>query len=146
MAKVKWESFKKFMHSKWQKHKEIYPISLSKANTEGELETLKKGKARFRPHELWKFVKKDVSCKVISPHYTKLLYFLLIFPLSDACVERSFSKMKLGKTRLRNQLKQTSLENLLYISTENPKEGFVILFSNILWMNSNIVIRIFKWT
>ena len=32
--------------------------------------------------------------------------------------------MKLVKTRLPNQLKQTSLENLLYISTESPKEGF----------------------
>ena len=32
--------------------------------------------------------------------------------------------MKLVKTRLRNQLKQASLENLLYISRESPKEGF----------------------
>ena len=34
------------------------------------------------------------------------------------------SKMKLVKTRLRNQLKQTSLENLLFINTEIPRGGF----------------------
>ena len=57
-------------------------------------------------------------------HCSKLLYVLLTFPLSTAYVEICFSKMKLVKTRLPNQLKQTSLENVLYISTESPKEGF----------------------
>ena len=32
--------------------------------------------------------------------------------------------MKLVNTSLRTQLKQTSLENLLHVSTESPKEGF----------------------
>ena len=32
--------------------------------------------------------------------------------------------MELVKTSLRTQLKQTSLQNRLYISTEIPKEGF----------------------
>ena len=41
-------------------------------------------------------------------------------PLSVACVERLFSKMKLIKTRLRNQLGQTTLDSLLRISTESP--------------------------
>ena len=48
---------------------------------------------------------------------------MLIFGLSTACVERFFSKMKLIKTWLRNQLKQTSHENLLYITTDSMKEG-----------------------
>ena len=43
-----------------------------------------------------------------------------MFPLSVACVERLFYKMKLIKTRLRNQLGETTLDNLLRISTESP--------------------------
>ena len=34
----------------------------------------------------------------------------MTFPLSVACVERFFSKQKLVKTRLKNQLSQTTLE------------------------------------
>ena len=43
-----------------------------------------------------------------------------MFPLSVACVESWFSKIKLIKTRLRNQLAQTNLNNLLGILTEAP--------------------------
>ena len=43
MANVELESFKKFMHSKRQKHRDIYTIPLSKAKAE-ERETLKKSK------------------------------------------------------------------------------------------------------
>ena len=38
--------------------------------------------------------------------------------------QRFFSKMKLVKTSLRTQLKQTNLENRLHILTESPKECF----------------------
>ena len=48
----------------------------------------------------------------------------MTFPLSVACVECFFSKLKLVKTRLRNQLSQKTLESLLRIATESPKEGF----------------------
>ena len=51
------------------------------------------------------------------------IYLLTIFPLCVACVER-FSKLELVKTRLRNQLSQTTLESLVRITTESPKEGF----------------------
>ena len=33
-------------------------------------------------------------------------------------------KLKLAKNRLRNQSSQTTLENLLMIATESPKDGF----------------------
>ena len=33
--------------------------------------------------------------------------------------------MKFAKTRLRNQLSQVNLENLLFIATEAPKTGFI---------------------
>ena len=65
----------------------------------------------------------------------KLLHLMLIFPLSTACVERFFSKMKLVKTRLRNQLSQVNLENLLFIATEAPKTGFTDSEYDFLLMN-----------
>ena len=43
---------------------------------------------------------------------------------SLSCIQRFFSKMKLVKTSLRTQLKQTNLENRFHISRESPKEGF----------------------
>ena len=43
---------------------------------------------------------------------------------SFSCVQRLFSKTELVKTMLLAQLKQTNLENQLFISTESPKEGF----------------------
>ena len=52
------------------------------------------------------------------------MMFFLLFPVSVACVERLFSKMKLIKTRLRSQLSQGHLDQWLRISTESPKEGF----------------------
>ena len=48
----------------------------------------------------------------------------MIFPLSAACVERLFSKMKIMKNRLRNSLSNATLESLLLIARESPKAGF----------------------
>ena len=69
-------------------------------------------------------IQHDKVCAIIFPNCLKLLHLMLIFPLSTACVERFFSKMKLVKTRLRNQLSQVNLENLLFIAPEAPKTGF----------------------
>ena len=52
------------------------------------------------------------------------MFFSCINRSSLSCVQRLFSKMKLVKTSLRTQLKQTNLENRLHILTEKPKEGF----------------------
>ena len=43
-----------------------------------------------------------------------------MFPLSVSCIKRLFLKMKLIKTRLRNQRSQTSLDSSLHISMEKP--------------------------
>ena len=40
------------------------------------------------------------------------------------CVQRRFSQLKLVKTLLCTQLKQTNLENQLHILTERSKESF----------------------
>ena len=47
-----------------------------------------------------------------------LFYCLLSLPLSTTCIERLFSNMKFIKTQLRNNLSQSTLENLLFIVTE----------------------------
>ena len=69
----------------------------------------------------------DIVFQELYPNCYKLLYLfiylLTIFPLTVACVECFFSKLKLVKTRLRNQLSPTTLESLIRILTESPKEG-----------------------
>ena len=52
------------------------------------------------------------------------IFFSRINTSSLSCIQRFFSKMKMVKTLLRTQLKQTNLENRLHISTKIPKEGF----------------------
>ena len=78
----------------------------------------------FDAHKLYSPCLNDKACAIIFPNCLKLLHLMLIFPLSTACVQRFFSKMKLVKTRIRNQLSQVNLENLLFIATEAPKTGF----------------------
>ena len=53
--------------------------------------------------------------------YHKIL-FSCINMSSLSCVQRFFSKMKLVKTLLYTQLKQTNLENQLHISPESQKK------------------------
>ena len=86
-------------------------------------------------HKLYSTCLNDKACAIIFPNCLKLLHLMLIFPLSTACVERFFSKMKLVKTRLRNQLSQVNLENLLFIATEAPKTGFTDNEYDFLLMN-----------
>ena len=98
-------------------------MELNKARSDEEKELLMK-KEKFGPHKLLTSLRGDSTCEDIFPECSKLLLLLLLFPLSTACVERSFSKLKLVKTRLRNHLSQTTLENLLFIATESAKDGF----------------------
>ena len=58
-----------------------------------------------------------MNCDVISHK----IFFLSI---STSSLPNFFSKMKLAKSSLRTQLKQTNLENRLRISTESPKKDF----------------------
>ena len=77
MAKVESESFKNFMHSKQQKHRYLHYLIKQSKNRRRTWNAYK-GK-RFRPHELRKFLKSDVSCEDIFPYCAKLLYFLSVF-------------------------------------------------------------------
>ena len=59
---------------------------------------------------------------VMFPNLYKMATICLTIPVSTASVERSFSKMKLIKTRLRNSLGEYSLSHLMKISIESPEK------------------------
>ena len=55
------------------------------------------------------------------PNLTKIASIYLTIPVSTASVERSFSEMKLIKTRLRNSLSEGTLSQLMRIGIEAPE-------------------------
>ncbi|XP_064624543.1 uncharacterized protein C17orf113-like [Lineus longissimus] len=57
---------------------------------------------------------------VLYPNLTTLMTIALCLPVSTATVERSFSDMKMIKTRLRNRLSAKNLDHLMRISIEGP--------------------------
>ena len=58
--------------------------------------------------------------KSMFPNLKTLETISLSIPVATAFVERSFSQMKLIKTRLRNHLSDTSLSHLMKIAIESP--------------------------
>ena len=99
MTRAEWKNFKHLMFLKRQEFRERYDSMITNAKTEEEREMLTKEKEKFVPHQLWALIKADNTCQHIFSQCCKLLYFLLLFPLSTVCVERFFSKMKRVKTR-----------------------------------------------
>ncbi len=53
------------------------------------------------------------------PQFQKLLLLFLTIPVTVACAERSFSKLKLIKTYLRSKMSQSMLTNLAILSIES---------------------------
>ena len=60
--------------------------------------------------------------KTLFSNLSKIGAVCLSIPVTTASVERSFSQMKLIKTRLRNSLNDKSLSNLMKIALESPDE------------------------
>ena len=60
--------------------------------------------------------------KTLFPNLSKIGAICLSIPVTTASVERSFSQMKLIKTRLRSSLNDKSLCNLMKIALESPDE------------------------
>ena len=56
------------------------------------------------------------------PNLNTLASICLTIPIGTASVERSFSQMKMIKTRLRNRLDEKSLSHLMKIAIESPKK------------------------
>ena len=60
--------------------------------------------------------------KTLFPNLSKIGAICLSIPVITASVQRSFSQMKLIKTRLRSSLNDKSLSNLMKIALESPDE------------------------
>ena len=60
--------------------------------------------------------------KTLFPNLSKIGAICLSIPVTTASVERSFSLMKLIKTRLRSSLNDKSLSNLMKVALESPDE------------------------
>ena len=56
------------------------------------------------------------------PNVSKIASIGVTMPVSTASVERSFSQMKLIKTRLRNSLSESTLAQLMRIAIESPEK------------------------
>ena len=56
------------------------------------------------------------------PHLSDLAKVSLSIPVGTASVERSFSRMKMIKTRLRNRLREQNLAHLMRIAIETPEK------------------------
>ena len=65
----------------------------------------------------------DVTHNTMFPQLTKLASIAAILPVSTAECERAFSAMKRIKTKLRNQMKTSTLDYLMRISFEGPEIG-----------------------
>ena len=65
-------------------------------------------------------IKSSDTYKGIFPETVKLLNIIMSLPVGTATVERSFSEMKLIKTRLRSGLSNSNLEHLMKVAIEGP--------------------------
>ena len=61
----------------------------------------------------------------IFPEMFKLINIMLTLPVGTATAERSFSQMKMIKTRLRNCLNDTNLKRIMRIAIEGPEMKLV---------------------
>ena len=95
-------------------------LKLTKENDKEKVEKIMKEKKNYALSKFNKGISHDETCRDLYPDCMHLLKLPLMFLLRVACVERLFSKMKLIKTRLRNQLGETTLDSLLRILTETP--------------------------
>ena len=112
---TEFEGFKQTMFEKRKSYREMIDVKIK--TDQQEIKKLRKQSQQYTPSML--YYDTDTVFQELYPNCYKLLYLLMIFPLSVACVERFFfSKLKLVKTELRNQLSQTTLESLLRIATE----------------------------
>ena len=67
------------------------------------------------PRDILKFMAANKICPTF-PNVSALLQLCVILPVSSACAERSFSRMKLIKTHLRSTMEDGRLTNLMTLS------------------------------
>ena len=79
-----------------------------------------------QPKDTFKKQLKEMSSETMMvsmfPNLSTLAKIYLTIPVSTASVEKSFSQMKMIKTRLRNRIGESSLSNLMKIAIETPRK------------------------
>ena len=77
--------------------------------------------------------------KTMFPSLNTLANVCLSIPVGTASVERSFSEMKMIKTRLRNRIGESSLSHLMKIAIESPEKLCEMELENIVdvWNRKN---------
>jgi hypothetical protein len=127
-ADDEWLGFKELMFKKKEAHQNKLTIRITSAihnkKNQEEIKKLQTERESYTPKLLWEELTSDPCANQLYPSMMFLLKMLLLFPVSVACCERLFSKLKLVKTRLRNQLSQIHLDQLLRIGTESPDDDF----------------------
>ena len=77
--------------------------------------------SRFLASQLHELVSNDML-QAMFPNRNTLANICLTIPVATASVKRSFSQMKMIKTRLRNRMGEKSLSHLMKISIESPEK------------------------
>ena len=102
---------------------ETTKVALISPDIKTEWKTFRRFMAKQPPRNMKLQLKELASnemLKAMFPNLSTLATISLTLPVSTASVERSFSQMKLIKTRLRNCLSDSSLSNLMKIAIESP--------------------------
>ena len=73
--------------------------------------------------QVFQGIQKAAAYGGIFPEMFKLINIMLTLPVGTATVERSFSQMKMIKTRLRNRLNDTNPKRLMRIAMSRNEVG-----------------------
>ena len=97
-------------------------MKLTNRNNDKERDTVCASETSFDAHKLYSTSSNDKACAFIFPSCLRLLYLMLIFPLSTACVGRF--KNEACENPILKPVITDNLENFLFIVTEATKTGF----------------------
>ena len=97
-------------------------MKLTNCNNDKERDTVCASETSFDAHKLYSTCSNDKACAFIFPSCLRLLYLMLIFPLSTACVGRF--KNEACENPILKLVITDNLENFLFIVTEATKTGF----------------------
>ena len=84
-------------------------------------------------YEAAQCILQNPTYQLLFPDLCKLLMIALVLPVTSVSNERSFSSLKMIKTRLRNSLKETSVDALMLIAVEGPAKLTNEELVEILW-------------
>jgi len=77
--------------------------------------------------QFWSRIESAFTCEdngaSLFPNLSALVRTAHCLPTSSACVEQSFSILKLCKSPIRNRLKERTIQSLLFIKDENKKDS-----------------------